>query len=95
MADTQEHTLVQVWHEDRWLDYTRATFEQARAFIASKPAGEFRAVDWLYKERVTIPARCPARGFYYSGVHLEKSPRSQDAPVLYCGTCLGTGTVDK
>lgn len=37
---------------------------------------------------------CPAPGVYYAGTHLERMPRSATAPVLYCATCLGFGTVD-
>lgn len=36
---------------------------------------------------------CPAPGVTVSGRHLTRYPVSQTAPVSYCPTCLGFGTV--
>lgn len=51
----REGYLVQVWSTDeqRWMDYARGTWPEARRFMARPPAdARWRLVDWLLKEPV-------------------------------------------
>lgn len=47
-ADT---VLVQVLSHGDWTDYARTSPERAATLLPGM-GGEFRAVDWVYKERV-------------------------------------------
>lgn len=51
----REGFLVQVWSvaEDRWMDYARGTWPEARMFLRQHPdRTEWRLVDWLLKEPI-------------------------------------------
>lgn len=52
-----EGFLVQVWskEEDRWMDYCRGTWPEARAFMAGQDPAEWRLVDWLLKQPLKRP----------------------------------------
>jgi hypothetical protein len=50
-----EGYLVQVWSskEQRWMDYCRGTWPEARTFLARNPdRSKWRIVDWLLKEPI-------------------------------------------
>lgn len=51
-----ETVVVQINVEGDWMDYSRTTMEQARAFIVTERAGKYRGVDWISK-RVVLPPR--------------------------------------
>lgn len=59
MTYIPETFLGQIRHEGTWLDYSRGQEAEARRWQEQEPSDR-RVVDWIYKERVLVPATCEA-----------------------------------
>ena len=55
-----EEFLGQILRDGKWLDYARGHEASARTWYEADPANR-RVVDWIYKERILMPAPTTCR----------------------------------